>query len=268
MLKNIREALRVKLIRAVDDVIARHHAEHDQLLRDELKQLKADFRDQAERIVEFARAVEIRDRRDLVAAGERAAARESAEFAREHMSGARTFPDPATTMDYALSLVGGAGMALEFGVYTGATLTTIARACIERAVYGFDSFDGLPQDWRAGFPAGTFAASSTPHIAGVKIVTGLFADTLPRFLHDHPDPVAFLHLDADLYSSTRTVLHLLGPRLRAGSVIVFDEYFNYPGWIDHEHRAWQEFIAQTNIRFSYEAYTHDNEQVVVRIMEN
>ena len=259
--------LRVKLIRAVEEVVARYHAEHDQLLRDELDRLRADIRGEVERIVEFARAVEIRDRRDLVAAGERGAAAESAAFARAEMGSARTFPTPAAVLEYALSLVSGQGMALEFGVYTGATLTTIAQACTQRAVYGFDSFDGLPQDWRPGFPAGTFAASSPPQVAGAQIVTGLFADTLPGFLRGHPGPVAFLHLDADLFSSTQTVLHLLRSRLRVGSVIVFDEYFNYPGWVDHEHRAWREFIAQTHIRFRYEAYAHDNEQVVVRVTE-
>jgi len=49
------------------------------------------------------------------------------------------------------------------------------------------------------------------------------------------------------------------------SVIVFDEFFNYPGWQDHEHRAWMEFVAREEVRFRYEAFTFDNEQVVVVI---
>jgi hypothetical protein len=158
-------------------------------------------------------------------------------------------------------------MALEFGVHTGATLTAIAAACSDRPVYGFDSFDGLPQDWRPGFPAGTFATSTPPEVSGVEIVVGLFADTLPGFLCEHPQTVAFAHLDADLYSSTRAVLEQIYPRIRKGTIIVFDEYFNYPGWIDHEHRAWQEFVAETGLRFHYEAYTHDNEQVVIQVTE-
>jgi hypothetical protein len=44
---------------------------------------------------------------------------------------------------------------------------------------------------------------------------------------------------------------------------VFDEYFNYPGWEQHEHRAWQEFVARSKIRFKYVAYTCNNEQVAV-----
>ena len=28
-------------------------------------------------------------------------------------------------------------------------------------------------------------------------------------------------------------------------MIVFDEYFNYPGWRGHEFKAFQEFVAET-----------------------
>jgi hypothetical protein len=46
---------------------------------------------------------------------------------------------------------------------------------------------------------------------------------------------------------------------------VFDEYFNFPGWRNHEYRAWTEFVARTGTEFDYLGYTADNEQVVVRI---
>ena len=90
---------------------------------------------------------------------------------------------------------------------------------------------------------------------------------LPGFLAEHPGPVDLLHVDADLYSAADTVLTLVGPRLHAGSVVVFDEYFNYPGWQRHEHQAWQEYVERTGTTFSYEAYTYDHEQVVVRVTE-
>jgi hypothetical protein len=48
-------------------------------------------------------------------------------------------------------------------------------------------------------------------------------------------------------------------------VLVFDEFFNYPGWRQHEYRAWTEFIARTGRSFEYLAYTGNNEQVVVRL---
>jgi predicted O-methyltransferase YrrM len=98
-----------------------------------------------------------------------------------------------------------------------------------------------------------------------EIVPGWFDEVLPGFLESHPGPVDVLHLDADLYSSTAGVLQQVGPRLRPGSVVVFDEFFNYPGWQGHEHRAWMEFVERENVGFRYEVFTHDNEQVVVVI---
>ena len=100
---------------------------------------------------------------------------------------------------------------------------------------------------------------------GAELVVGWFDDTVPGFLAEHPGPVSFLHLDADLYSSTRTVLDLVGPRLQPGSIVLFDEYFNYLGWEQHEHRAWAEYVARTGTHFEYLGYTIDNEQVIARI---
>ncbi|PVZ09536.1 class I SAM-dependent methyltransferase [Actinomycetospora cinnamomea] len=208
-------------------------------------------------------AREVRERRDMLAAGERDAVASSARFVRDAMPGARTFPHPGATLTHALGLAPRGGMALEFGVYTGTTLRAIAEARGDGRVYGFDSFQGLPEDWRAGFGAGTFDDAEPPEVPGAELVVGWFADTLPAFLAAHPGPVDLLHLDADLYSSTVTVLEHVGPRLRPGSVVVFDEYLNHPGWEEGEHRAWREYVARTGLAFSYEAFTHDNEQVVV-----
>lgn len=264
----VRDVLRAKLTHAVDEVVARHRAEQADELRRELEQLRAELRRESERVVDFVRSVEIRDRRDMFAAEERRAVVESAAFVRTEMVSARSFPNPTATLEHGLSLMAGDGMALEFGVYNGSTLKIIAADCPDRKVFGFDSFAGLPEDWRPGFPAGAFTAGGVPEVAGAEMVVGWFSDTLPGFLAENPEPVDFLHVDADLYSSTRTVFDLVGPRLRPGSVIVFDEYFNYPGWADHEHRAWSEHVARTGLSFRYEAYTLDNEQVVVRITDS
>jgi hypothetical protein len=63
------------------------------------------------------------------------------------------------------------------------------------------------------------------------------------------------------------VLSLLRERIVAGTVIVFDEYFNHPGWQTGEFRAWTEFVEATGFTFEYRAYTYDNEQVVVVVGE-
>ncbi|HEX7662295.1 MAG TPA: class I SAM-dependent methyltransferase [Pseudonocardiaceae bacterium] len=255
---------------AVAADLARTRAELADLraaLRDELvPRLRAELDGVGDRVIGRVSEFENRARRDTVFASDMTAAQGSAEFIRRHMVSARRFDHPHATLEHALSLAPTGGMALEFGVFTGSTLTIIAKARGAERVYGFDSFQGLPEDWRAGFPAGTFDVAAPPSVPGAELVVGLFEDSLPGFLAEHAGPVDFLHIDADLYSAAHTVLSLVGPRLQAGSVIVFDEFLNYPGWPDHECRAWQEYVAETGVRFRYEAYTYDNEQVALRVI--
>ena len=211
---------------------------------------------------------EFRARRDLLAAGERDAARSSARWAHRVMPTARQFHDPISTLECALRIAPQGGMALEFGVFQGRSLGVIAKARMGREVHGFDSFEGLPQDYRPHVRQGAFALDRLPRVEGAELVVGWFEDTLPGFLDTHPGPVDFLHVDGDLYSSAVTVLSLVGPRLLAGSVVIFDELFNYPGWDDGgEFRAWEEYLERTGAQVEYEAYTSNNEQVVVRIVE-
>lgn len=259
---SLRATLRKRLVRMVDEVVARHRREQDAEL---LAAVDERLEVAVERIVTELRGVEIRDRRDMIAAAERAAVASTAEFVQRELTEAVHLPHPHATLEHALALAPAGGMALEFGVFTGTTLKIIASARATGGVYGFDSFDGLPENWRTGFPAGAFDCDVLPDVPGAELVVGLFAETLPGFLRKRPGPVDFLHLDADLYSSTIDVLTLVGPRLRSGSVIVFDEFFNYPGWEQHEARAWREYVEANSLTFRYEAYTHDNEQVVVRL---
>ncbi|MGY1711436.1 class I SAM-dependent methyltransferase [Geodermatophilus sp. SYSU D00758] len=204
---------------------------------------------------------------DIDAERQRAALRRTAAFVEEHMPTARSVGGATPVegkhrlLDLALDLAPADGLVLEFGVAGGDTLRRIAAR--RAPVHGFDSFQGLPEDWRTGFERGAFAAEP-PEVPGAVLHAGLFEDTLPRFLADHPGPIAFAHLDADLYSSTATVLREAGDRLVAGSVLLFDEYFNYPGWERHEHRAFTEFVDRTGRGFDYVAYNPLWEQVLVR----
>lgn len=224
-------------------------------------------REEAQRVIRAVHDVEFRSRRDTLAAGEKDAALAAARFIATRMPAAHVFHDPWSTLDHALALAPPDGMALEFGVFSGQSLKMIAASRKGEQVFGFDSFEGLPEVYRPHLREGHFAVDALPQVEGAELVVGWFSDTLPGFLAEHPGPVSFLHLDADLYSSTATVLELVGPRLRPGSVIIFDEFFNFPGWEAHEFRAWEEFLAATGTVATYEAYTSNNEQVVVRIVE-
>lgn len=131
------------------------------------------------------------------------------------------------------------GWAIEFGVYSGQSLQMIAD---HMPVIGLDSFEGLPEDWRPGFPKGKFHRGWMPQIpANALIVPGLFADTLP-WLKDRGLPnFGLVHIDCDLYSSTVTALEGVLDHIDVGTIVVFDEYQGYPGSEDHEAKAWREF---------------------------
>jgi hypothetical protein len=265
VLNRIRHSLRCSLMRVADEAAARHYTRYEELAERHRHGLEDLVRREADRVARVMQDVEFRARRDIHAAGERDAVATTARFVREHMPTTLSFPHSHENLEYALTRAPGTGMALEFGVFSGSTLKRIAAARDGHDVYGFDSFRGLPEDWRTNMPAGTFHVDQPPEVDGAELVIGWFADTLPGFLNTHAGPVAFLHLDADLYSSTKTVLDHVGPRLQPGSVILFDEYFNYPGWEGHEHLAWQEFVESSGVKFEYVCYTSNYEQLAVRV---
>lgn len=209
------------------------------------------------------RALEIRMRRDVKFASEAQAVASTARLVEERMAGAADYWHPTETLRASIAAAPTGGMALEFGVFQGATLREIAAARTG-LIAGFDSFQGLPEVWRAGFRDGAFA-TEMPDVPGVLLVPGWFDETVQTFLDEHDGRVDFAHVDCDLYSSTVTVLTAIGPRLEVGSVVQFDEYFNYPGWERGEFLAWEEFTARAGIGWEYLAYTGDSEQVSVRV---
>jgi hypothetical protein len=139
------------------------------------------------------------------------------------------------------------GLKLEFGVGDGGSLRFLAGLTGE-PVFGFDSFRGLPESWNSENARGAFDRGGVPPdnlLPNARLVVGSFQDTLPTFLREHDGPVAFAHLDADLYSSTKCVLDLLADRLAPNAVLNFNEFADYPGWEDHEARAFAEWLEET-----------------------
>lgn len=192
------------------------------------------------------------------------ASKESAAYWRENMIAAKAFKSRSDLLAHALRSVTHRGLFLEFGVATGRTISQIAELS-QGQVFGFDSFEGLPTAWRTGFPKGHFSGTIPRVPQNVSLVKGWFSETLPNFLRDHPDPVAFLHVDCDLYSSTKCIFDLLHPRIGPGCVIVFDEYFNFPDWQNHEHKAFKELVNQCRLDFRYDAFVPGHAQVCVII---
>jgi predicted O-methyltransferase YrrM len=265
MFERFKMAARTKLQRAIAEVVAAEQAQSRQQQRDQHAELLDEVKRLRSAVVTRIDDMEFRARRDVSYAQDARTAQESAAFVLEHMPTAPVFWETQDILRFALGEIKGPGLALEFGVATGTTLAIIADAVAgDRTVVGFDVFTGLPETWRTGFPAGEFA-QEPPDIPGATVVAGLFEDTLPAFLAQTDEPIAFLHVDCDLYSSTKTVLDLTADRLVPDAVLIFDEFFNYPGWQQHEFRAWTECVQESGRTFEYLAYAGNNEQVVVRL---
>jgi hypothetical protein len=150
------------------------------------------------------------------------------------------------------------GLFLEFGVWSGSWLRQMA-AVRDVPFYGFDSFAGLPEPWST-YQQGHFDLQGVPPDmpANVELVVGWFSDTLAPFLAAHPEHVSFVHVDCDLYTSTKTVLDLLAPRLVPGSRIVLDDFMLMPGWQREEHRAFFEFVEREGWQFEYTGYSAES----------
>ncbi len=178
-----------------------------------------------------------------------------------------SFPDRFQLMQFALSQSRVRdGLVCEFGVHQAESINHIARWKPEAEIHGFDSFEGLPEEWQSNIGKGAFALATLPKVApNVRLHKGWFDQTLPLFSQRFPRPIAFLHVDADLYSSTKTIFDVLGDQIVPGTIIQFDEYFNYPGWQQHEHRAFREFCEERAVSFEYLGFARCGEQIAVKI---
>jgi hypothetical protein len=148
----------------------------------------------------------------------------------------------------------------EFGVFRGGTLLLAHKKLNSHStncrfsgtIVGFDSFAGLPEKWRAGFDAGAFGEADLYSIvrrklpAEVELYKGWFQDSISLFLTKHPRmPAAFIHLDADLFSSTMIALSMMNNRIVPGTVLCFDELHSYPGYEKHEILALYLWMKQS-----------------------
>lgn len=157
---------------------------------------------------------------------------------------------------------------LEFGVCQGESIKwwVANNPDKENAFYGFDTFEGLPEDWGT-FKKGDMNAN-IPQIDDERVgfFKGLFQDTLPDFLKTHPmhnGKRKIIHLDADLFSSTLYALTSLAPFLKKGDILLFDE-FNVP---NHEFYAFKCFTESYYIKTKLVAAVNNYYQIALMIEE-
>lgn len=141
-----------------------------------------------------------------------------------------------------------------FGIMTWVKLSAILEPVnLTRRIYGFDTFEGFPRITKKdlvgpgkGVKVGDLYANSLAelnelaaihdstrflgHIPKVKLVKGDAAQTIPRFIEEHPHlVVSLLFMDFDLHEPTKVALQHFMPRMPKGAVIAFDELDN-PLW--------------------------------------
>lgn len=146
---------------------------------------------------------------------------------------------------------------LEFGVADGASLISwlnLHRDSNSR-FWGFDSFEGLPEDWYKHRPKGTFArGAKPPEISDPRLafVVGWFQETLPSFLLNFkPQARIIVHNDSDLYSATLFTLTQLDSIAAPGTIIIFDEFWD----ATHEFRALMDYATAYRKKFKVVAAT-------------
>jgi len=173
----------------------------------------------------------------------------------------KAFDDKA--LDFALRNLAIDGDWAEFGVSSGTSTKKILQYLPAGVtLHLFDSFEGLPEDWKISGnrtlmdnKKGKYRVDEIPDFGdGTKLWIGMFKNTVPNFSRFNTK-LSFIHIDCDLYSSTRDVLFNINNCIVPGTIICFDEFCGYDvfggGWMDHEYRALQEFVTEFNRSFEY-----------------
>ena len=157
---------------------------------------------------------------------------------------------------------------LEFGVYEGASLSlwcSLNKNPISR-FFGFDSFEGLPEDWRSGKPKGAFSTGGKPPEFAdprVRIVVGWFQRSLPGFIASYRrQNQMVIHVDCDLYSSTLYCLTSLDHLIAPGTLILFDEFYDSI----HEYRALTDYCSAYMREYKLIARTEGTAQAATTIL--
>lgn len=157
------------------------------------------------------------------------------------------------------------GLVLEFGVYRGKSIRLIA-SLVDGAVHGFDSFQGIPEDWCHEARGSYSTEGLIPEVPdSVTLHAGWFEDSIPPFIEREKGPVRMMNIDCDLYSSTRTVLTQFAGQIGPGTVLVFDEYIGNASWREDEFKAFNEAVAQFGWSYEILCCSFMTRQVAIRI---
>jgi hypothetical protein len=185
--------------------------------------------------------------KDLTILGQIAAASSSVRWLHRHADDATLYERRTGVIDHALQNLAVGGDILEFGVFKGAVTRYIVPRAGDRQYHAFDSFRGVPKAMSLTVAQHSFNLDgSVPDLPqGVIVHDGWFSDTLPVYRRKYMAPVALAYIDCDLYESVETVLAKIQDRLVPGSILIFDDWYNFPNWERHSYRALKEAESRT-----------------------
>ena len=155
---------------------------------------------------------------------------------------------------------------LEFGVFSGSSINFFSNK-INKKIYGFDSFEGLKEDWLGTTVIkGTFdLKKKIPKLnSNVVPISGWIQDTLPIFIEEKKPKINFVHMDVDTYETTKFVLERIKPHLIKGAIILFDELYNFEGWDVGEYKALTEVFDEKDYKFI--SFSTDTSQATIKIL--
>jgi tetratricopeptide (TPR) repeat protein len=153
----------------------------------------------------------------------------------------------------------------EFGVWRGASFKYLIKS-FEKG-YGFDTFEGLPENWHKEKKGSYDSNSIVPNIARGEFIVGHFEETLPKFFTKRRPKASLINFDADLYSSTICALEACKTIIDENTILVFDEFLINQYWEQDEYKALNEFCDKNKYRYHVIALSFFSKQVAVKLVE-
>ena len=152
----------------------------------------------------------------------------------------------------------------EFGVWRGNSFKYLLKSFNKG--YGFDTFEGLPEDWHTKKQGSYSAEGIVPNIDNATFIEGKFEDTLPIFFSKSRPIASIINFDADLYSSTLCALNYSKNVIDQDTILIFDEFIINKNWEKDEYKALNEFCSVNNCSYEVIAISYVTKQVAVKII--
>lgn len=175
------------------------------------------------------------------------------------------------------------GEIVECGVFKGISLMQLVkiRSIIEndfsRKIIAFDTFskfpDGQDKEERRILKkfikeAGDKSISKTKLTSllkrlnlnnNVELIKGNILKTGKKFINDNPAlKIALLHIDVDLYDSTKSVLENFYPNVVLGGIVILDDYGAFPG----ANKAIEEYFLDQEIIIEQPVYSNQISYII------